>query len=134
MHFLDNIKLVVVVTVLLKYIQLGLGLWLVSFFTMILLIIFVIHIYLYWVYSFFIPRCGGTAIMFMSVSLTHGYVSCCKIVAGPTRILFPCNSILNFFLRKKKCCKHCMSWNRRRCQPHVRMFLSFSFSLFGFWG
>jgi hypothetical protein len=100
-HFLDNIKLVVVVTVLLKYIQLGLGLWLVSFFTMILLIIFVIHIYLYWVYSFFIPRCGGTAIMFMSVSLTHAYVSCCKIVAGPTRILFPCNSILNFFLRKK---------------------------------
>jgi hypothetical protein len=40
--------------------------------------------------------------MFMSVSLTHAYVSCCKIVAGPTRILFPCNSILNFFLRKKK--------------------------------
>jgi len=27
-----------------------------------------------WVYSFFIPRCGGTAIRFMSVSLTHAYV------------------------------------------------------------
>jgi len=101
---------------------------------MILSFSFVIHcvldLSLYCVCNSWMLRCEGTAVMFMSKFLWHMFMfTCCKIVAGSTRILlFPCYPILFSIYNKKSMLwygRHCISLNRRRCQPHVCMFLSF---------